>query len=266
MNAVDAHFDEILLSPAETLAAVREWEQRTALLALAVRRLEASGEWAVDGVLSMKAWLRHHARMSDQRAGELLPTGRFLDAHSAFADAAVSGVLSGSQIAVARRLHRPKYTELLVEAQAELVELLAPLDIDDTTRAVDHWRACADAATDDGAPPLDAPSELFFARTIDHELHGSFHLADGAATEFEKAIQNALTWEGDDETRTLPERQGDALFDIAAFFNKHHHSAGTPKHLPTISLSADLSTITTAHPEAVNDDTGRPLTPACTAT
>ena len=266
MSMIDELAPEILLTPAETVAAVREWEQRTAVLALAVRRLETSGEWATDGVLSMKAWLRHQARMSDQRANELLATGRFLDACPAFAQAALSATLSGSQIAVARRLHRPKYTALLADAQAELVELLAPLDIDDTLRAVEHWKVCADAVLDDGTPPLEAPSELTFARTLDNELHGSFHLADGAATEFEKAIANAITWDGETETRTLPERQGDALFDIAAFFNKHHHSAGTPKHLPTISISADITTVTTDHPEGVNDDTGRPVSPACTAT
>jgi hypothetical protein len=30
-------------------------------------------------------------------------------------------------------------------------------------------------------------------------------------------------------------------------------------------LSADASTVATAHPEAVNDDTGRPVSPACTS-
>jgi hypothetical protein len=102
-----------------------------------------------------------------------------------------------------------------------------------------------------------------FARTLDSQLHGTFHLDDAGATEFEKAIANAITWDGDDETRTLAERQGDALFDIAAFFNKNHNSPGTPRHLPTISLSADASTVLNGHPEAVNDDTGRPVSPTC---
>ena len=56
------------------------------------------------------------------------------------------------------------------------------------------------------------------------------------------------------------------MFDIAAFFNKNHDGDGTPRHLPTISLSADITTITTDTPAATNDDTGRPVSPACTAT
>jgi len=265
MSVLDDHAERILLSPAETLAALAEWEQQTALLSLAVRRLETTGEYATSGAVSMKAWLREHARMTDQRAGELLATGRFLDTYSVFAEAAASGTLSGSQIDVARRLNRPKYAAALAANQHELVALLTALDITATGRAVDHWRKCADAVIDEQAPPVEPPCELTFGRTLDDQLHGTFHLNDAAATEFEKAIQNAITWEGDDETRSIAEQQGDALQDITAFFNKNHAGDGTPRHLPTITLSADLTTVTSNLPEGVNDDTGRPVTPPCTA-
>ena len=264
MSVLDDRLQQILLTPAETLAAVAEWEQQTALLSLALRRLETTGEYATAGAVSMKAWLREHARMSDQRAGDLLATGRFLDTYPAFAEAAVSGVLSGSQIDIARRLNRPKYAALLAANQHELVGLLAALDITATARAVDHWRKCADAVINEQAPPVEPPCELHFARTLDDRLHGTIDLHDAAATEFEKAINNAITFEGDHDTRTVSERQGDALHDIAAFFNKNHHGDGTPRHLPTITLSADISTVTSNLPQGINDDTGRPITPACT--
>jgi len=97
------------------------------------------------------------------------------------------------------------------------------------------------------------------ARTLDGRLHGTLSLDDAAATELEKAIHNARTWDGSDDQRSVAEQQGDALFDIAAFFNKNHAGDGTPRHLPDITLSADVSTITTDTPEATNDDTGRPV-------
>ena len=103
----------------------------------------------------------------------------------------------------------------------------------------------------------------FWSRTSG--LKAPLRLDDAAATELEKAIQNARTWDGTDDTRTLAEQQGDALFDIAAFYNANHDGDGTPRHLPNISLSADISTVTTATPEASNDDTGRPVSSACTA-
>ena len=264
MNALDDHLDQILLSPAEALAAALEWERQGALLALAMRRLELSNAFETDGATSMKDWLRHHARMSDRRITELLATGRFLDTYHAFADAAVAGTLSGSQIDAARTLNRPKYATELAHQQTELVNHLASLDITGTTKLVDHWRKCADAVIDEAAPPVEPPCELSFARTLDDRMHGTFSLHDAAATEFEKAIQNAITWAGNGETRATSERQGDALHDIAAFYNRNHEGDGTPRHLPTITLSADLSTVTTEVPEGVNDDTGQPMSAACT--
>ena len=266
MSVLGDHVDQILLSPAEALAAVSAWEQQTALLGLALRHVETTGSFGSEGAVSMKAWLRDKARMTDQTAGNLLSLGRFLDTNTAFADAALTGALSGGQLSVAKRLGQPKYASLLAEQQHDLVHTLTSLDITNTTTAVAHWRSRADAVLDDGAPPIEPPNELNLARTLDHRLHGTFSLDDAAATELEKAIHNARTWEGTDDTRTVAEQQGDALFDIAAFFNKNHDGDGTPRHLPTISLSADVTTITTDTPQATNDDTGRPVSPACTST
>ena len=66
--------------------------------------------------------------------------------------------------------------------------------------------------------------------------------------------------------RTSAERQGDALFDIAAFFNKNHGGNERPRNLPNVTLSADASTVVTDHPEGVNVDTQRPMSSACTDT
>ena len=62
---------------------------------------------------------------------------------------------------------------------------------------------------------------------------------EAAGTEFDKAIQNAVTPTGADETRSLAERQGDALFDIAAFFNKNHDGSEAPG-LGTSAISGIL--------------------------
>lgn len=63
-----------------------------------------------------------------------------------------------------------------------------------------------------------------------------------------------------------PERQGDALFDIAAFYNKNHDSNERPRDLPNVTISADVSTIITDTPEGLNVDTQRPMSAAFTAT
>ena len=266
MTLLDDHAAEILRNIDEFACAVAEHERQAALLELSAAHLEAAGAFGVDGTASMNAWLRSHLRMTPQRAGEMLANGRFLNKSTVFAEAAVSGVLSGSQIAVARRTGKAKYTEILRETQDGLVDTLKVLDIAQTVRAVNHWVHRADSLLDEKAPPIERPNELTFGTTLDDVTHGTFRLNEAAGIEFDKAIQNAVTHGGASETRSLAERQGDAMFDIAAFFNKNHSGNERPRNLPNVTLSADASTVVTDSPEGVNVDTQRPMSPACTAT
>jgi hypothetical protein len=94
------------LTAAQFAAAVAEHERRAATLALHLRHLEASGEWAFDGSVSIAAWMREHCRMSNRAAHAWVRRGRLLDTYGAFAAAAVSGALSQSQ--VERYLHCPE--------------------------------------------------------------------------------------------------------------------------------------------------------------
>jgi hypothetical protein len=203
------------LSIDEFASAVAQHERQAALLELSAARLEATGAFGLDGTVSMNAWLRNHLRMTPQRAGTMLRNGRFLNKSAVFAEAAVDGSLSASQIEVAARTGKSKYSEILAETQEGLADTLKGLDIGQTVRAVDHWIHRADALLDEKAPPIERPNELTFGTTMDDVTHGTFRLNEAAGTEFDKAIQNAITHTGTDETRTLAERQGDALFDIA---------------------------------------------------
>ncbi len=232
----------LLLSIDDFACAVTEHERQAALLALSAARLEATGAFGHDGTASMRAWLRNHLRMTNQRAGGMLSTGRFLTKCSHFADAAVDGSLSASQIQLARRTGQPKYDDILREVERGLVETLKELDVQQTERAVAHWIVRADALLDEKAPPIERPNELTFGTTIDGVTHGTFRLNEAAGTEFDKAVQTAMTHAGTDGTRTIAERHGDAPFDIAAFFNKNHNGNERPRNLPNVTLSADAST------------------------
>ena len=266
MTVLDDHAADILRNIDDFACAATEHERQGALLAINAAHLEATGAFCLDGTASMNAWLRNHLRMTPQRAGELLATGGFLNKCSAFAEAAIDGSLSASQIAVARRTGKTKYDDIMRATQDGLVETLKELDIHQTVRAVEHWIHRADALLDDKTPPLERPNELTFGTTLDDVTHGMFRLNEAAGTEFDKAIQTAVTHLGKNETRTIAERQGDALFDIAAFFNKNHHGNERPRNLPNVTLSADISTVVTERPEGVNVDTQRPMSPACTDT
>ena len=127
------------MSPAELADAIAEHERRAAVLALATRRLEACGEWAVDGSVSMAAWLRSNARMSGRDANRLIHCGRFLDRFTAIADAAVTRQLSAGQIDALQGVYRSKHEPVLSEQQTELVAVLAPLSVADADKACRVW-------------------------------------------------------------------------------------------------------------------------------
>lgn len=258
MESSAALLDAMPLSPAELVAALADHERRGAVLATAVARLERLGQWADDGAVSMLAWLRNTCRMSGRDAAAWVRRGRLLDRFEQFGHAAVDHRLTSSQLSEIERLRRPKYDALLGEHQSLLVEQLAPLDAAQTAVACGVWRERADAVLDDAESPLPPLRSLSLSRDGAGGVLGRLVLDEMAATELDKALSTARTFEGTDDSRTLVERDGDALFDIVSFFNRHHSGVGTSRHLPHVSVSVDGSTLA-GHPVGVNDDTQHPV-------
>ena len=186
--------------------------------------------------------------------------------NDSFAFAAVTGVLSASQIEALSRLHTPKLAGLLGEQQAALVEIVAELNVADTETACRRWRDNATAVVDGDEPAEEPDRHLSLSRASDGVLLGNFALSGAAAVEVEAAVRIATSYEGADDTRTHGERGADALFDICAFFNKNHNDAGTPRNQPQVGVSVDASTLAADHPEGVIVETGEPIGPACTDT
>ena len=267
MTLLDEPLAGVLPDLSGFVAAVAEHERQVAALALQLQAIERSGLWGVDGSVSIGSWLREHCRMSSRDAGRLVRLGRFLASYEAFADAALLGVLSASQIEALGQLSTPKHADLLGLHQAELVDLVAPMTVADTAAVCARWRANAEAVIDGPAPADDDHDRhLHLSRASDGALVGNLQLFGAAATEVEKALRNATTYDGDSDDRTHGERGADALFDICAFFNKNHEQPGTPRNLPQVGVSVDAASLAADHPEGVVVDTHEPLTPQCTDT
>jgi len=257
-----AHAEDILLSPAELAAALHAHQQRAAVLALAVAHVQEAGRWADDGSITMRSWLRDTCVMSDRDAGELLRRAKLLNQHEVVAEAAIDGLLSHSQLTELERCNRPKYQPLLREMLEGLVNEIANLDAASTAAVCDRWRERADAIIEETEPPEEPERSLSMSRAGDHAVLGRFTLDDAAGSELETAIRTALTHEGAAETRTLAERQGDALFDICAFYNKNHRAKGTKRNLPNLSFSVHAESLSGKHPEAINLDEWRHMSGA----
>jgi hypothetical protein len=264
MEVLDRFVDQMLVSPSGLAAQWAALEQQMAVFALAVAHVDGGGSWADDGSVTMRAWMREHLRMSDADAGVWLRRAGLLNRFDAFAECALTGALSSSQLREVEKCDRPKYRSLLSELQEDLAADIADLDAAQTALACELWRQRADALIEADEPAEEPRRTLSTSVAGDGHLLGRFSLDPAGRLEFETALGNALTWNGADETRTAEERRGDALFDIVAFFNLNHEGDGTPRHHPHVSMSMDVSTL--GAPAAVNDETGELIDTGCAGT
>jgi Domain of unknown function (DUF222) len=251
------------LSAEALIDALGAHERERARLALAVRHVEQSGEWAADGAVSVTAWLRDRARLSHPAARRWVRLGRFLDRYPALADAALAGTLSAGQIDTVQAACPSILEPVLDDHQTMLVTALAPLSVADTHTACQLWQRRAEAVVDE--PPLtpEAARELTVAHGNDGTLHGRFVLTGDAGLQLDTALATASRWDGTGDTRTAGERRADALGEIAAFFNANHTRPGTPRHRPHIELCVDADTLA-GHPTGV-DHNQQLIDPATTA-
>ena len=234
--------DEIVLSPAEFIDAWAAHERNAARLGLAASRLDGCGSWAVDGSVSIAAWLRQHCRMSNRDANALVHRGRFLDKFPAIADAARTGTLSAGQV-TALNVSCPAPVEPIMSAQqAEVVAIVAPLSVADSEQAMAMWRQRAEALVE--SPEPSEPDRQLRTAVTAEGLVGRFVLDDAGAVQFQQAIRQASSWDGSDDTRDTSRRSADALVDVCAFFNANHDRPGRPRQRPHIELNIDADTLT----------------------
>ncbi len=233
--------DDIVLSPGEFIDAWAAHEREEVRLALATSRLEACGEWAVDGSVSMAAWLRNQCRMSNRDAHALVHRGRFLDKFVAIAEAAHESVLSAGQVTALKSACPPAVEPIMRAQQGDLVAIVAPLSVADSEQAAGVWRQRAEALVD-LPEPVEPDRQLRTARTADG-LVGRFVLDDAGAVQFEQAIRGASTWDGVDDPRDRSQRGADALVDICAFFNANHDRPGRKRQRPHVELHIDADTL-----------------------
>jgi hypothetical protein len=264
MSVVDEHADQILVTPAQLADRWASLEQELAVFALAIAHVTHAGQWADDGSVSMRAWMREHLRMSDADALAWVRRSQLLDGFSAFAECAVTAALSSSQLREIEKCAARKYQPLLRELQEDLAADIADLDAAQTRQACDLWRQRADALIDSDEPPREPVRSLQTTVGGDGCLLGRFTLDPAGRLEAQTAISNALTWDGKDDSRSIEQRRGDALFDIFAFFNLNHAGDGTPRHHPHVSMSMSADTVD--HPEATDDETGEVLDVVCVGT
>ena len=229
------------MTASEFVEAWAAHEREGVRLALAARRLELGGEWALDGSVSMIAWLREHCRMSSGDANALVRRGRFLAKFAAIAEAAGDGVLSAGHVSALQHACSNAVEPVMDDQQSDLVGIIASLNVGDAQRAAGVWRQRAEAIVD-VPEPSEPERQLSMARTSGGLL-GKFALDSAGALQFEQAIRIASTWDGSSDTRSNSHRSADALVDVCAFFNANHDRDGSPRQRPHVELFVEFDSL-----------------------
>jgi len=258
---------DFFLSPDEFVDEMVAHERNSARLALALRRLENSGELAThDKALTTRAWLRDRARMTDEQAGRWVSRARLLDRFTTVADRALTGELSAGQIDVLRAFCPPRLRPLMDDHQHEVIPTLTSLSTADTIKVMDDWRKKAEAIIEGSEPKAEPQRSLSMTTASDGGLLGKFELHGGAAAEVAAALKTASTYEGEHDTRTKLERDADALHDVCAFYNRQNDKPTTKRRHPHVELSLRGDTLTSDLLLAEHPETGRLFDHATTET
>src|SRR3954470_8667725 len=200
---------------------VRARNRIDAELARTVRRAELAQAPEHDGLKTMAAWLRGHARLSPAAAGQLVRNGRALEFLPAVAAGSAAGAITAEQVAVMAPVTRPETLGAAADQGVELAEVDLVLAETAATRqypllgrVVGHYLARLDP---DGPEP--DPTEgrsISLARHSDGTvaLRGELDAVGGEnlAAALESFVQ-ADRPAGDRRTRA--QQLGDALVQLA---------------------------------------------------
>jgi hypothetical protein len=207
-----------------------------AKLSAAVGAFDTAGLWDRDGAVSMTAWLRAAARLSNRRATTVVRMAERLGSLPVTASAYQSGALSEGQVQAVVANLSPRTVEHFAADEAGVVPVLVPLSVQQTADAMTVWRHRAEALLDEAEVP-ERRRRLHLSPTLGgrHELSGSLDPEGGSVVA--TALRLARP---DDRTATLSARQGEALVDVCRWFLDHQRVAVGGRHRPHLNLVVDL--------------------------
>ena len=214
-----------------TLAGIRD--RLDGRLTQALGEYEAAGLYALDGSLSMQAWLRHETDAASPVAARLVARGRVVQACPTLASAFVEGRLSAGHVDVIVACVPARHLERFAEVESDLVPLLEGLDVDQTRTAMLRWRAAADSV-DDGGLPVEHDDEVHLSKTIG----GRADLRGSLGADLHAVVDAALrVADCGDRELTLAQRRADALGTVCRHFLDHQRMRPGGRHRPHISIS-----------------------------
>jgi len=209
-----------------------------AVLAEALVAFDRLRLWDLDDATSVTAWLRTHAGLSRRAAARTVSVAKRVSGLPVTTAAWRDGRLSEGQVEAIVANVSSSTAELFADHEAELIEVLAPLSVTDTARAMGSWAAKANE--DDEEP--DAPTRsLFLSPALDGRLILDGDLDAEAGEIVATALRLADSPDVAGEDRFVPRRRADALVDVCQFFLDHQMTHPGGRHRPHLNVVINAS-------------------------
>lgn len=203
-----------------------------AAIADALAAFDKAQLWEIDGARSLTDWVRARGRSSRASAARLCTQARRVDRLPVTKQAWRDGTLSSGQVQAVMANVSDQLVDLFAAHEADLVPVLAPLNVRDTAVAMQEWKRRID---DDEPEEAEQERELFLSQTFGgrYGVDGDLDPVGGQTLETALRLAGAEDYDGE---RTPARRRADALVDICQFFLDHHaHPAGS-RHRPHVNL------------------------------
>jgi len=206
--------------------------------------------WEADGALSPVAWLKHRAPVAAPEARQLVKKAKIIDAAPRLAAALRSGRVTSAHVGALARVVSDRRRPLLAEHDEVLAKQAERLSIGDFTLVARRWAAIADDHLADESHDEHHPrNELRAAVTMDGWIDGTFRLHPISGAKFLGVLDHLAPpdpIDAPDGVRSLAERRGDALVDLAGWY---HQGAKPSANPPNLDVVVDVATLDGASPD-----------------
>ena len=206
--------------------------------------------WEADGALSPVAWLTHRAPVGASEARRLVKTARVVDDAPLLGEALADGVTTTAHINALAGVMSDRRRIVLPDHEQVLTEQARELSIRDFVVLVRRWAAIADdylaGDTHDEHQPR---NRLHASVTMDGWVDINGRLEPVAGAELLTTLDYLAPPDPKDVpdgVRSLAERRGDALAELAHWYQQGATPGGNP---PSLGVVIDVATLNGDSPE-----------------
>ena len=206
--------------------------------------------WEADGALSPTAWLTHRAPLSPRNARRVVKAARLVNHCNDLREALADGVTTTSHIDALASVMNTRRERLLPEHGGLLAKQAATLSIAEFGSLARRWAVLADdQLSRDTHHEEPVHNEMKAAITIDGRVDGTFNLDPISGKELLSLLDHLEPpdlVDGPEPARSLSQRRGDALAQLAAI---HHQGGKAGANPPSLDALVDVATLTGTPPD-----------------